>query len=104
MTISSRRVLALLVLVFLLLCATSTTFADSKSSIYSINLTWSDDSGAKVSLKEYKDHYVVITMAYTACAAACPLTIERLKALEKKLAKHAKQVEFVIVTFDPGRD
>jgi protein SCO1/2 len=76
----------------------------SNSSLFSVDLKWQDDSGAQVKLEKYKGHFIVMTMAYTACTAACPLTVERLRSLEKKLADKTDRVEFVLVTFDPSRD
>jgi protein SCO1/2 len=79
-------------------------FAQPNPSLYSVNLSWHDEQERSVNLSQYKDRYVILTMAYTACSSACPLTVQRLKGIEKDLGSKVGSVEFVIVTFDPERD
>lgn len=102
--ISKIRTIALLSLSLALLFGASLLYAQSNESLYSIDLTWHDDQAHLVKLSEYSNHYVILTMAYTACSTACPLTIQRLRNMEKDLGTNADKVEFVIITFDPARD
>lgn len=89
----------------LIVCMASICFAQNdKASLYSVPLTWTDESGHKVNLSQWADKYVVITMAYTTCKSSCPLTFKRLKEIESSLIQRGSHAEFVVVSFDPIRD
>ncbi len=78
--------------------------AEESPSLYDLELSWQDQSGQSLSISEWKGSPVVLTMAYTRCKSACPITIQRLKTIEAGLEKENKRAEFVIVSFDPSRD
>lgn len=80
------------------------TAEENKSSLYSVPLKWTDESGHKVKLSQWAERFVVITMAYTTCKSSCPLTFKRLKEIESSLEKQGAHAEFVVVSFDPVRD
>ncbi len=85
------------------LCGGSSS-ADSRGSpsgsIFSIDSFFQDENGRQVYLKELQGKPVIISMIYTRCNRTCPLTIQRLKLIEKKLKLLGKSPEFLLVTFD----
>jgi protein SCO1/2 len=78
--------------------------AEDPPSLYDLELSWQDQTGQSLSISEWKGSPVILTMAYTRCKSACPITIQRLKTIESGLEKENKRAEFVIVSFDPSRD
>lgn len=77
----------------------------SEDSIYNLRSELLNSEGKKVSLDSLKGQPVVISMAYTSCAYACPLIIAQMQQLEKELDAQGKnEVRFVLVSFDPQKD
>lgn len=77
----------------------------SDESIYNSDAQLLNTQGKTVSLKELRGKPVVISMAYTSCAYACPMILAQMQQLEKELqAKGKKDVQFVLVSFDPKKD
>ncbi len=75
----------------------------AEESLYTVPLSWTDDTNSKVTLSTYEGHFVVTTMTYTTCQSACPLIMKKLKKIQSELGDF-KDVEFVVVTFDPSVD
>jgi len=65
---------------------------------------WIDDHGAPIALTGLRGHRIVLTMAYANCHQICPMTMQRLKALQHGFDARGEQVEVVVVGFDPERD
>lgn len=77
----------------------------SEDSIYNLKSSLLDSEGKKATLEELRGQPVVISMAYTSCAYACPLIISHMQRLEKALLSQGKKnVRFVLVSFDPKKD
>lgn len=77
----------------------------NEESIYNLNSELLDQDGKKTTLEKLKGQPVVISMAYTSCAYACPLIISHMQQLEKELENQGKKkVHFVLVSFDPKKD
>lgn len=77
----------------------------SEESIYNSKADLLNSAGSVVQLQSLRGKPVVISMAYTTCAYACPMIIAEMQALEKELNKKSKnEVQFVIVSFDPLKD
>lgn len=77
----------------------------NEESIYNLNTELLDQDGKKTSLEKLKGQPVVISMAYTSCAYACPLIISHMQQLEKELQTQGKnKFKFVLVSFDPKKD
>ena len=55
-------------------------------------------------MNQLAGQYVVITMAYSSCGSACPMTMARLRKFDEVLVKGKKKAEIVIVSLDPERD
>lgn len=76
-----------------------------EDSIYNLKSELLNTEGKKVSLDSLKGHPVVISMAYTSCAYACPMILSQMQTLEKELEKKGvDKVRFVLVSFDPKKD
>lgn len=77
----------------------------TEESIYNLNSELLDQDGKKIYLSSLRGQPVVISMAYTSCAYACPLIISHMQQLEKELeGQGKKKVKFVLVSFDPKKD
>lgn len=74
-----------------------------KDSIYSVKMKWKNEQGQSFNLDQLAGNFVVTTMAYTTCRSACPLTMQRLKAIKKDLSPK-DQVKFLVISFDPEVD
>ena len=90
----------MLVFCFLMMSA-FLSFAEE--SLYTIPLQWQDETGTSIKLSRYEGRFVVLTMIYTTCQSACPLIMKKLRTIQSDLGDF-KEVEFVIVTFDPSVD
>lgn len=83
--------------------AETTTLSDD--SIYNSDAKLLGTDGKETSLKELRGSPVVISMAYTSCAYACPMILAQMQKLEAELVKTGKKdVKFVLVSFDPKKD
>jgi protein SCO1/2 len=76
----------------------------SQRSIYRTPMVWQDETGASFVLSHWKGKRVIITMWYTTCWSRCPITMQKLKDIQKRFNKRLQKVEFVLVTLDPHQD
>ena len=61
--------------------------------------------GRKVGLDLYRGGPVLVTMFYAGCQATCPLIIDTLRAVEKKLPpEQMKDLRVLLVSIDPEND
>jgi protein SCO1/2 len=75
------------------------------TSIYNLQNAWTNQSGDRVELRNFKGSKVVIAMMYTSCHASCPMILADYKQIERGLTKDAqKDTQFVLVSFDHKRD
>jgi protein SCO1/2 len=65
---------------------------------------WTDERGAAVALSRWQGMVLVVTAMFTSCTTRCPLTVEKLRALEEAFRRRGVQGEFVLVTLDPAVD
>lgn len=74
-------------------------------SIYNIKSNWITQNGDIVTLSSLKDHNVILTMVYTGCAHACPMTIAKVEEIEKALVEAGvKEYKLVLASFDSVKD
>lgn len=74
-------------------------------SIYQVNTEWTTQSEKPLKISDFKGHYVVISMIYLGCASSCPMTVAKMKDVEKLLSEESQaKTKFVLVTFDFKRD
>lgn len=93
------------VLLLSVIFSVTSTHAESTSdSLFNVPFNWIAENGKSFSLQQLKGKPTVVSMIYTQCKSACPLTIQRVQAIEDKLGDQSKQVNFLLVTLDPGRD
>lgn len=67
---------------------------------------WLNTNGETVSLEKAAEqsHYI-ITMVYTGCAHACPMTISKMQSILKEFEKNKiKNIKAVLVSFDFKND
>ncbi len=78
---------------------------DGGASLYQIKLELRDQRGRAFSLGAFRGSPLIVSMMYASCRAACPMTVETIKAIRreaKKLSGAAPRV--LLVSFDPSRD
>jgi cytochrome oxidase Cu insertion factor (SCO1/SenC/PrrC family) len=72
--------------------------------LYQAPMKWTDDTGNAVTLSKWRDKPVIITMAYSTCKRFCPMTIQRLREIQKLFDQRKIDAEFVIISYDPQND
>jgi len=60
--------------------------------------------GKEVTAADYRGRIVMLYFGYTFCPDVCPTTLQNVSTILHKLGDSAKDVRFVFVTVDPGRD
>jgi protein SCO1/2 len=65
-------------------------------------LTAADET--RISLKDYRDHIVIVFFGYTSCPDVCPTGLYTLKQVMHKLGKDSRQVQVLLISVDPERD
>jgi protein SCO1/2 len=74
-------------------------------SIYQVHSEWLDQNGKKLQLTDLRGMNIVVSMVYLKCQYSCPMTIARMKEVEKALTPEAKaKTRFLLVTFDIKKD
>jgi protein SCO1/2 len=74
-------------------------------SVYQLSSTWTNQAGKKISLKDLGGKPVIMTLIYTSCPTACPLTVADLGKVDGKLPAEQRQaVRYVLVSLDSERD
>jgi len=65
---------------------------------------WTDDQDQPVHLADLGPNPIVISMFYQGCTGTCPLTVERMRVIERDYARRKTPVTLVLVTLDPRHD
>lgn len=65
---------------------------------------WRDDQGKSMALTDLAGRRAVLTMAHADCHKIRPMTIERLKQLQKQQGAQGESLDIVIVGYDPQTD
>jgi protein SCO1/2 len=74
-------------------------------SIYQLDSSWTDQTGHTGELRELRGRPLVAAMVYTSCEYVCPLIVEEVKKVERRLPSAERdRVRFVLISFDPERD
>ncbi len=63
-----------------------------------------DQFGKPISLSQFRGQPVVLTFLYTHCPDVCPLTAEKLHAVQTQLGKNSSKVMMLAVSIDPKGD
>jgi protein SCO1/2 len=74
-------------------------------SLYELHEKLVSQDGKAVDLNLYRGQKVLVTMFYGSCPATCPLIIDTLRAIERKLGPaRSAQLRVLMVSIDPERD
>lgn len=74
-------------------------------SLYQLDSSWTSDVGARVPLGVLRGRPQVLSLFFTNCEFACPITVHDLKRIQDALPTGLRQeVDFVLITLDPVRD
>lgn len=74
-------------------------------SLYDLHERLIDQDGKPVRLDLHRGSKVLVTMFYGSCPATCPLIIDTLRAVERKLgASRRADLRVLLISFDPERD
>lgn len=63
-----------------------------------------DDTGKRVTDKDYRGRYMLVFFGYTACPDICPAGLQLISAALDKLGPKADRVTPIFISVDPGRD
>lgn len=74
-------------------------------SVYQLPASLTDASGRALAWSALRGKPRVATMFYTSCKYLCPLVVDSLKAVERRLTPAERQrLGFVLISMDPVRD
>ena len=83
----------------------SSLASDRDASLYQLHEKLLSQDGKAIDLDLYRGKPVLVTMFYATCPATCPLIIDTLRAVERKLDEPRRnQLRVLIVSIDPERD
>jgi len=79
--------------------------SDRDASLYQLKENLQSQDGRPIGLDTWRGQPVLVTMFYGSCPATCPLIIDTLRAVEKKLDEpRRKQLRVLLVSLDHERD
>jgi protein SCO1/2 len=79
--------------------------AAPSDSLYQLEAPLTAQDGRAVGLDVYRGKPVLVTMFYASCRATCPLIIDTLRAVEKKLTPvQLKDLRVLLVSIDAQHD
>src|SRR5215207_2953461 len=74
-------------------------------SLYLLDSKWTSDVGRQIKLGALRGRPQIVALFFTHCEYACPILVEELKGLERKLPPEViDKVDFLLVTIDAKRD
>lgn len=91
-----------------LICFSSAIFAASNlpnDSIYQVGGTWLTDNNDSIELQSLTGKSQLIAFIYTGCSNSCPIIVESMKQVEKKVPLNMRsKLGFVLVSLTPDTD
>jgi cytochrome oxidase Cu insertion factor (SCO1/SenC/PrrC family) len=63
-----------------------------------------DQTGRKVTDKDFRGHYMLVFFGYTYCPDLCPTELQVMSAALDNLGAKADDIQPIFITFDPQRD
>jgi protein SCO1 len=79
--------------------------SESPDSLYQLKAPLVAQDGKPIGLDVYRGKPVLVTLFYSSCQATCPLIVETLRAVEKKLpANQLKDLRVLLVSIDAEHD
>lgn len=74
-------------------------------SLYQLEAPLVAQDGRAIALDVYRGNPVLVTMFYASCQATCPLIIDTLRSVERKLpAEQQKNLRVLLISIDPEHD
>ncbi|MES1262885.1 MAG: SCO family protein, partial [Peristeroidobacter soli] len=105
MSVRSRFFTRAGLLVLLALMSLPQSAAENNASLYQMHEKLLNQDGKAIDLDVYRGRKVLVTMFYGSCQATCPLIIDTLRAIEKKVDDGQRQdLRVLLVSFDSERD
>lgn len=105
---TSRRQLLRLATLLALSCpagAWATVAQLPADSIYQLPVVLRDQEGRAIPMASLRGPVRIVTMFYTQCSFACPLSIDTMKALRAQLSPEQQQgLQMLLISLDPERD
>ena len=78
---------------------------ERSASLYQMHEKLLNQDGKAIDLDVYRGKKVLVTMFYGSCPATCPLIIDTLRAIEKKVDDpHRQDLRVLLVSLDSERD
>ena len=79
--------------------------SDRTASLYQLHESLTSQDGKPIDLNVYRGQPVLVTMFYASCPATCPLIIDTIRAVERKLDEpRRQQLRVLMVSIDAERD
>ena len=79
--------------------------SDRDASLYQLHEKLLSQDGKAIDLDVHRGKPVLVTMFYTSCPATCPLIIDTLREIERKVDEpRRQQLRVLLVSLDAGRD
>jgi len=101
----TARLALLLALGAPVLFAPAVHAGDRNASLYQMHEKLLNQDGKAIDLDVYRGKPVLVTMFYGSCPATCPLIIDTLRAVERKLDEtQRQQLRVLLVSLDAGHD
>jgi cytochrome oxidase Cu insertion factor (SCO1/SenC/PrrC family) len=66
--------------------------------------TLTDQTGKKVTEKDFLGHYMLVFFGYTYCPDVCPTELQVMSAALDSLGSKADKIQPIFITIDPQRD
>jgi protein SCO1/2 len=77
----------------------------SARSIFQLDASWTDDSGATVQLAALRGRRIIFAMFFARCEYACPMLVSDIQRVRLSLPEAERsKVRVVLVSFDSARD
>ena len=74
-------------------------------SLYLLDSKWTSDVNREIKLGALRGRPQILAMFFTHCEYACPILVEELKGIERKLPPEVLgKVDFLLVSIDTKRD
>ena len=90
--------------IFFCLQGCGKSFSENEKITSSFKLINQDSSGVTFP-DDFRNKVTVMGFIYTNCPDICPLTVHNMQLIQEKLIKEGKDdVDFIALSFDPGRD
>lgn len=74
------------------------------TSLHQFPVQFKSEAAKPIKLSEWAGKNLVVTMAYTSCGSTCPMTMQKLRDMQKRVDELGQSAEFIVVTLDSKKD